>query len=152
MATVQELAAQLANAFEERERVNGAKFYTLAEGSPEWMEDVVRDAHDVRGGMMLPDDWRYGAIRAVAYRIAECEDVEEERADAIGGSLVDVYTSDLTAWLHSRPDRHGYCDDAAEEFGLDPARGIIGLMQLGQYAEYDEIWGSMVGALALLAE
>ena len=147
--TAQKLASDLCDAFETRHRQNGDTFHTLRDGSPEWMGEIVQAAH----GDMFPDDWRYAAIRRVACAIAEVSEDEDlydagpENVDA----MVDVYNGRLAAWLASHAMRAGYCDEAADEYGADPKHGIIGLMQIGQYAEYSEIWSIVASALERMA-
>jgi hypothetical protein len=138
-ATVYTLAAALEAAFISDTRTNGETFYKLRDDSPEWLSDAIFVAHD----RTMPDDWRYSAIRAVAGEIAESEDdTDPDESDwERCVSLVDCYTARLTAWLGSRVDRAAYCDDAADEYGWPTEGGIIKLLQMGQSAEYREIWG-----------
>jgi hypothetical protein len=147
--TMQKLASDLYDAFETRHRQNGDTFHSLREGSPEWMGEIVQEAH----GDMFPDDWRYAAIRRVACAIADTgddEDLDDAGAEKVD-AMVDVYNGRLAEWLASHAMRAGYCDEAAQEYGADPKRGIIGLMQIGQYAEYSEIWGIVAVALERVA-
>ena len=65
--TLQELAQSAYDRFELRERDNGDSFVTLADNAPEWLTDLVRDAH----GDMMPDDWRWSAIRSAVDFIAD---------------------------------------------------------------------------------
>lgn len=151
MATVQALAAKLAAAFETRNRDNGAEFVTLRDGAPEWMTEVIHAAH----GDMLPDDWRYAAIKSLAEDISDASDVEDERHEIVDGN-VEIYTSRLTGWLASDIRRINYCDEAAEEYyGGAPSRedgGLIKLLQIGQYRELDEVFGLMLSALEEIAD
>lgn len=149
--TIQEAAAALFNAFvSDKRHVTGDKFYKLADGSPEWMTDAVHAAH----GDMMPDDWRYQFILKVASAIADLDDgnpdddrdIDDLRHEAVDGA-VSVYTSDLTAWLASHVERVGYCDEAFSEGLASIGTGAIGLLQAGQYAEIDEVWGQLVAAL-----
>lgn len=143
--TIQKLASDLYDALETRRRDNGEAFHTLRDDAPEWMRDAVREAH----GDMLPDDWRYGAIKRVACAmadVAEDEDLDDAAHEACD-AMVDVYNGTLCTWLASHGARMGYCDEAADEYGYDKERGIIGLMQLGQFAEYREIWSALASAL-----
>ena len=64
MANRKETAAAFAGAFVRKERDNGEAFYCLADGSPEWMSDAIRAAHD--GGEMLPNDWSYRFAEGMA--------------------------------------------------------------------------------------
>lgn len=120
---------------------------TLKDGRPSWVQDLVREAH---GGMM-PDDWRYAAIRAAVEHVSDSgaeterdlEDADHEYADA----QVDVYTSDRLAWLASNLNRPGYVDEAAAEFGTDADADTVDRIGRGQYMEAREVWGSVVRSL-----
>ena len=142
--TIQTLAAQLSAAFVSDVRTNGATFYKLADGSPEWMNDATFAAH----GEFLPDDWRYAAIRELSSRMAESEDPEDgfEECD----SAVDVYNSKLADWLASNNSRAAYVDEAIEEFGYPG--DLIKALQCGQLAEYREIWAALYSFLSDMAE
>ena len=48
MTTPQELARELSNAFEGVTRPNGDTIRALKSGSPEWMRDVIHEAHGAR--------------------------------------------------------------------------------------------------------
>jgi hypothetical protein len=144
-STIQEAAAALFAAFVSAKRDNGDTFYKLADGSPEWMTDAIHAAH----GDMMPDDWRYACIRSVASAVSEVaddEDMDDARHEAVD-SAVDVYNARLAAWLGSHSARLGYCDEAIEEGMCDPTRGVSAILQAGQYAEIDEVWGQLVAAL-----
>jgi hypothetical protein len=108
--------------------------YTVRDGSPDWITEMVDDAHGSKG----PDDWTYHAIVECLDCLAEDEDTD--------GPEPDVYTSALTDWLGSRIDRTGYCDDAAEELGQG-FTSIVDFLQAGQAAEYREILDAIRSAL-----
>lgn len=149
-STIQAAADALYDNLTERKRDNGDTFISLKDDAPEWMREACRAAH---GGMM-PDDWRYQFILKVASAIADLDDgnpdddrdIDDLRHEAVDGA-VSVYTSDLTAWLASHVERVGYCDEAFSEGLASIDTGAIGLLQAGQYAEIDEVWGQLVAAL-----
>jgi hypothetical protein len=84
-----------------------------------------------------------------------CEDAEcvVESLDAIAEDgedaelEADLYTAELTAWVASRPDRLAYCDEALSEWG-GGFKDTFHLLQLGQYAERQEVLGSVLNSLA----
>jgi hypothetical protein len=139
------LAAALYAAFITKTRDNGETFYCLSDNSPEWMREAMQDAHSD----FLPDDYKYRMIHECAAALTDYEpDSWEDSLHEIADGLVDVYTSDLTAWLASDVRRVGYCEEAATEYGLtisdaDFAKRIM----LGQYAEYMEILSALVSAI-----
>lgn len=144
MATFKTLASQLSQAFETRTRDNGESFRCLKEGSPQWMTDVIMESH----GDMMPDDWRYRFCEAAADHWAEFDESEGDEMHGAVDNTVDVYTAKLTDWLSSNINRVSYCDDAAENLGVDSERGLIGRLQIGQYAEIEETFALMRDALA----
>lgn len=154
--TITAAASALRAAFETKTRDSGATFVTLRSSAEEWMIEAVRDAH----GGMLPDDWRYAAIKAVAGSLYEDLDDDADEATAREASyagcdaLVDDYTASLTAWLASSVVRVAYCDTAAEEMGHSLAQdnALVRLLQLGQNEEYREIWDSLVTSLVAQVE
>lgn len=139
MPTLQQLASQLFDAFEIRTRDNGDQFVALRDGSPEWMREACHAAH----GDMLPDDWRYAAIRDAAAALAGGADPDDghEFAD----NAVEPYNADRIRWLASHLFRVDYCDEAAEEYGGEG--GMIDRIGWGQYREASEVWALLVEAL-----
>ena|ERR1700747_398049 len=118
----------------------------LRDNTAQWIRDAVREAH----GEMFPDDWVYDMCRKVASSIVEAleygdfESVRDRQPELVDG-LVDVYTSDLTAWLHSHVYRVGYCDEASD--GYEPDNGIVGRIMQGQYFEIGQIFSALLSAI-----
>lgn len=144
--TIQQLAEELRDQFETARRDNGESFDKLKTDAPEWMSDVMREAH----GDMLPDDYRYSFIREAVELIADAD------ADADVDSLRDqlepaTYTGDRLRWLASHLDRLGYVDSATEELGHSD-QGVAGDIGQGQLAEKEEVFGQVLDALAELVE
>jgi len=148
MSTIKQLAEQMSQAFEVRTRDNGDKFRCLKDDCPEWMDDVVSDAH----GSMLADDWRYEFIENAVDKISEADDdaSDDDLSDLEYELEADVYTSDLTGWLHSRADRLGWLDQATEESGgeFDSA---FNLLSAGQLLEKQEVFRLVLDSLRELA-
>lgn len=144
--TIGDLARELSEAFTAGPRISDdtkRPIRTLRDGAPEWMHDVVRAAH----GDMLPDDWRYEMIENAAGALSDTDD--EDDAREIIENNVPVYNADLLRWLGSHGGRAGYCDDAADEYGV---RGIMNLIQLGFMVEAREVFESVLAALRERAE
>ena len=138
-------AAEAASAFFTASERGDETITVLADGAPEWVRDLVREAH----GDFLPDDWRYTAIRSAVDALADGSDPDEggEWAD----SNVDVYNGARLSWLSSHLSRAGYCDEGVDELGgadLDTFERI----GLGQYMELSEIWSLVVQSLRQHAE
>ncbi len=138
MPTIHELAQEAYASFERAERADGTLYTRTRGDAPDWVSDLVREAHVG----MLPDDWRYETIREACGAIedadedAELDDLPHEFANGM-----DVYTHDLVAWLGSHGGRPGYCDEATEEFGSPVPDTIDRRIMLGQYAERLELFG-----------
>ena len=152
------IAAEAYACFETATRDNGSEFVRVKEGSPEWVTDLVRKAH---GDDFLPDDWRYETIRSALGFIADeatdksapTSDRDPDDASAeFADSQVDVYTSELIAWMGSNLRRVGYVDEAVEEYGGELAGDIVRQIMLGQYAEAEEVYALTLNALEDLTD
>lgn len=145
--TLAELAGLAYGQFERRTRDDDSAYVTLRDDAPEWLGDLVHEAH----GDLLPDDWRYESIRSALSHIHDCDyadaDEAHDGASEFADGNVDTYNGARVEWLGSHLARGGYCDEAAEELGWDPSAGIYGLIGLGQYRESEEIYFSVVGSL-----
>jgi len=126
---------EMLESFDTVKKSNGEIIIILKVNSPEWVRDIVHKAH----GDKLPDDWIYTWVyHTVDYihgayldNVEEMEDLIPEIVDY----LIDIYTSELTRWLHSRPDRICYIDEVegrGEMNGFD-------LLQAAQAVEIDEV-------------
>lgn len=59
---------------------------------------------------------------------------------------VDIYTSELVAWLGSHAARPGYCDQAVEEGLVEGETDIVKRIMAGQYLERMEVFHSTIAA------
>lgn len=151
MPTIHELATELSRSFEEGTRPDGETFRRLKDDAPGWTKDVVREAHgrDSDGTpAMLPDDWRYQFAEDAADAISEADD-DADLDDVANDLEADVYTSELTGWLHSRNDRVSYLDDARENNGA--ALDAFQLLAAAQQIERREVFQLVREQLAQLA-
>lgn len=130
--------------FEYKEKTKEDGVYILSDNAPQSLRDSVHKAH----GDRLPDDWIYqkyffilDALRG--YDIEGMDDIDEQRAEIVDG-LVDVYTTNLTAWLASHNGNIEYMIEAQEELGKEDNR-IYGaeLLMLAQYKAIDEIYSEV---------
>lgn len=138
--TLHELAKQMSLAFEGGTRpTTGETFRKLKDGSPEWMTTVCRKAHD--DARLLPDDWRYAFIEQAVDALAEHEDTDHARSSL----EPDIYTSDLTAWLHSLNARVYYVGEALSEHST--FRDGFQLLAAAQMMEKEEVFQQVVAAL-----
>jgi hypothetical protein len=144
---IKTLATQLSEALERKKRTSGVEFITLREGSPKWMTDVVRSVHD--HGKNPPNDTTYQFIARCAEAIAEITtttlDDEEAAQEAIYSIEPDVYTYDLTAWLHASVLHVEYLTEVMEE--CSPTDGF-NLLTMAQGRHIVEVGEALIAALA----
>lgn len=111
------------------------QIYVNKDHNNELVKNLCFAAHN--DGEILPDDFRYRKIVDTLDMLIDNNIEDEERAqDLIMEMEADIYTSDLTAWLHSRNDRIYYLTEALEEFGCK--NGFQALMT-AQTIEIQEI-------------
>lgn len=147
MSTIQGLASVAYDSFESFKRDGSDEtFYKLKDGSPEWVQDLVREAH----GDFFPDDWRYEAIMDACGWIHD-NDGDDDSAGFADG-YVDVYNAARVAWLASSLHRGAYCDEASDEGLVAEDAGIYDRIGLGQYMEASEVYGLVYRALETRAE
>ncbi len=120
-------------------RSNGETFVKLDDGAPEWLADAVMEAH----GDEMPNDWRYETLQSIACCIC---DGNVEAGD-IADRLVDVYNSDLLAWLAGHLERPVYVGEYVEDYGWDNDQGVIGAIAGGQRLCIDEMAATLLAAV-----
>jgi len=138
--TISDKATLALTFFEKSTRGDGTEYWNRKDGSPAWVQELAFAAHqDGTDGGMLPDDYRYEFLVDALNGFAENEDADDYQPS----EDVSVYTHDLTAWLASRNDRLGYCDEAASEYGFPNGSGTgsptFNLLVMGQTAEREEV-------------
>lgn len=139
MKTIAEKAQYYRSFFERKEvpetrNVNGFIWINKDHENQD-VKDLCFVAHE--DGAILPDDFRYSKIVETLDCLVEREPETEDDAQECFYELeADVYTSDLTAWLHSRNDRVGYLTQALEEFNC---RDGFQALAMAQKLEIDEI-------------
>lgn len=146
--TIFSLAQTAQHELEYAHREDGSQFARVKDSAPGWITDLVLDAH----GSMLPDDWRYETAWHALQAIAESNEDDIDDADHEFADRVDVYNSQLLAWLGSHLSRPGYCDDAEEEFGPSDDGSIMARIQRGQYMERLEVFGAVRRSLEMVAD
>lgn len=155
-ATLAKVADEFAGMFERKTRAgpDGESFDCLKDGAPDWVSEIVHEAH----GEMLPDDWRYRMIRAAADGIDERlsfdpdEDMQERARDEIIDGFVPVYNVERVAWLASHLGRAGWCDDAAEDGLVAADAGIFDRIGIGIYQEMAFVYDAVLKGLTDRAE
>lgn len=107
--------SQLLSSFERSSRASGSEFLKLSSGSPQWMTDAIREAHDGE----LPNDSRYELIRDCIQALSD--DGVESQEEALEASLelsrdlVPTFTGELLQWFSVMPCRLGDCDEALDQ-------------------------------------
>jgi hypothetical protein len=122
-----------------------SSFVRLKDGAPEWITQLVYDAH----GDFLPDDWRYDKIQDALEFIMDVEYPDDGSSEFADGA-VDIYTADRIKWLGSNLNRASYCDEAARDYGhgID----IVSMIGWGQCMEAEEIYASVLNSLTKQTE
>ncbi len=130
---VEELAKQANAGLERRKRNDDDRrgYITAKDDAPEWLQDLCRHAH----ANMFPDDWKYEFIQDALAML-------EDDADAEGRDMDEAYpyTADRLHWLASSLERPGYCDEAAEEYGLPKKPNILAFIAIGMQQEANEVF------------
>lgn len=147
MKTIKKEAEALAKQFTSKTRDNGESFVYVKEGAPnaEFILQYVREAHDGR----LPDDWVYGTFADLLSNISEYDvetpdDLDNVRHEIVD-SYVDVYTHELTKWLHSSVHNVEYLGRVQEEYGTETDG--YRLLAMAQYMAIDEVMNHVVQML-----
>lgn len=117
----------------------------LKDTAPEELRDSIRAAH----GDRMPDDWIFSTYENILgafsnYTITTADSLEDNRSEIVDG-LVDVYTSELTGWLH-RDNRNVYYLTEALEEHSEGADGFK-ILAIAQYLAIDEVAGEVINYL-----
>jgi len=150
MQTITKLAGDLAGQFKTSKRTDGNEYVYLPDDAPdhEAIKSALYKAHG--DGERLPDDWIYATFqdlleRISGYTIETPNDLDEYRHEIVD-SAVDIYTHDLTAWLHSDNRNVYYLTAVQDEYG--PVEDGSKLLAMAQYMAIDEIMSAVCDLLA----
>lgn len=133
--TIQELAKEASQYMTTDKRPDGSTFWKTADNCPEWVKDMIHDAH----GDMMPDDYRY---RWVGYALEAFQNYDNPE-DALDDISPDVYNYDLLQWCASNLHRMAYVDEAME----NGARSLSDALMWGQSDEMREVYSSVLAFL-----
>lgn len=132
-----------ADSFETKQRGNKT-IIVLKDNAPEELDNSVMQAH----GDRFPSDWIFDTYHSIlenltGYDINSIDDVEDYRHEIVDG-LVDIYTHELTGWLHSDNRNVYYLEDAVKEYGASDGFQIL---MSAQYIAINEIYNEVVELL-----
>jgi len=134
MTDIQKKASDYLEWFEVKTRGNGETYWTMKDGEPEEVQDMVRRAH---AGMM-PDDYKYDYVTESLEALVSYDDPD----DIQGEIEADVYDGALLKWVGSHLNRAGYVEEGVKEFGLDTKDfDLFKVLSMGQYLEKCEVFG-----------
>lgn len=123
-------------------------FVQMKDEAPEWVEKLVHVVHD--DCQIPPDNYRFEFIKTALDTLAEAND--EDHMEELRAELeADVYTSGLTAWLHSSNFRVYYLSEVLEAYdgsGLDGFQ----VLSLAQAREKQEVFDKVLEYLRGLVE
>lgn len=108
----------------------------LKDSADEKLKNAVREAH----GDRMPNDFVFSTFLSLLEKITDYNtdsmDFFDETRNEIVDSLVDVYTSQLTAWLHEDVNNVYYLETAIANGATDG----FNLLSMAQFAAIDEIF------------
>lgn len=133
MNTIQEKAQYYLDLLVEGKRQDGATYLYFEDHDK--TQPLSYAVHNQ--GEYLPDDYKYTFLQQALEIIANSaeDDLDCPQLEP------DIYTHDLTKWLHSNPQRYYYTDQYIQDFG--PPEGdnpTITLLQGGQVLEMEEVF------------
>jgi len=111
MKTIKSVAQEMYDNLEMKTRDNGEKFICTKE-TIYWQRDIIHNAHLDR----LPNDDIYDRIQTIleAFTYLDNDADQHEAQEVIYDIEPDIYTHDLTKWLHDHNANIGYLDQAME--------------------------------------
>lgn len=137
--TIANVAKEMYDNMEWAKRSNGDKFIKCTKDI-EWQRDIIHKTH----GNRLPSDDMYERIHDMLGMFLEC-DTDLQAMDSICEVESDVYTYDLTAWLHDHIENVYYLTETLEEFG-DIKDGFQ-LLSIAQGKYIQEIGNALVSGI-----
>ena len=143
--TINKKAEKYLSFFEIKKR-NEDTIIVFKDNRPDKLQNSVYKAH----GDRLPDDWIFDKYHSILDAIGQydcetIEDLEDKRSEIVDG-LVDIYTSDLTAWLNSSNSNVYYLDEAQKQYGT--IEDGFKLLSTAQYVAIDEIFSEVLNLLS----
>lgn len=135
MRTIQTLAKEASQYMTTDKRPDGSTFWRTADDCPEWVTDMIHDAH----GDMMPDDYRY---RWVSYALEAFQNYDDAER-AIDEIAPDVYNYDLLQWVASNLNRMAYVDEAME----NGAKSLSDALMWAQSDEMREVYSAVLSFL-----
>jgi hypothetical protein len=145
MKTITKRAEHLRTFFKTKERDNGDTFVYTTDDRPQELQDAIYEAHE----QQLPNDWIFGTFADLLQKVEEydCENIEqlEDYRHEIVDSYVDIYTHDLTKWLHEN-QALSYLEDACDGFVSED--GAWQLLARAQYNAIDEVMRCVIDVLS----
>jgi hypothetical protein len=124
----------------------GKSFVFLPDNAPAELREAVQKAH----GDKLPNDWIYDTFADLLCKITEydCDTIEqlEEYRHEIVDSYVDIYTHDLTLWLHEQ-QALDHLSQVMAEHSYSEEDGAWQVLARTQFYAIDEIMSEIVTLL-----
>lgn len=131
-------ATEMSGWLEYRTRPDDEKFITCKAGAPDWVKDIVFDAHD----NMLVNDYSYEYVNDALEVIMETD--SQEDAQECMENRTEIYNSEMIKWLASNLGRAEYVDEAVSNYGY---KDLYSALQLGMAFErakvLDIVWAGL---------
>lgn len=138
--TIADVVEEMYNNLDWSTRSNGDK-YVKPINTIEWQQDIIHQAH----GDRLPNDDIYERIYDILSMLRECES-EEDAQDRIYEIEADIYTFDLTKWLHNHIENVYYLTEVLEEYGSNIRDGFE-LLTVAQSKYIQEIGNALLSSI-----
>lgn len=116
---------------------------TIRNGIWKHKTDTYTEFFHYAHGDMLPDDFRYKMIHDLLSDMVDYDNIDEIDSFELCDSNVNIYNNVLLEWLSSQ-SRYTYVDDAVGEYGYPTGEGLIKAVQMGYFAELEEIYSLIV--------
>ena len=124
-------------------RMPDESFYIRKDDAPEWVTQLVKEAH----GEMFPDDYKYKFVVDALEALADADDIDT--AEEIMREGIELYTYKLIHWVQSHTDRLAMANEHGKEFEADT---IEAFLTGGQFNERWDVFSLVLSTLETLVE
>jgi hypothetical protein len=138
-SSVKEVAQMVQRYMTYGERNNGDRFVKTKDNTPEWVTEIIREAHDE----CLPNDFHYDMIDTAIDIIADSQDEDDAESRMNEANL-----GSALHWLNGAPYAVHYCDEAMNEHGANVFQTLDGIIDAGQRKMFYEVFDAVKSGLA----
>jgi hypothetical protein len=139
-------ADELMTFFVFKKRNDGSEFYSLIDNAPEYLTELVHNAHND----FMPDDYKYEFIYDALDIIRDYED-EDYYYEGLD-NYTECHTAKLLTWLASNINRMNYLEDVINNMFPAGNVKIFDALMGAQYTEREEVLNSVLSSIDSLIE